>query len=75
VTDGKVFGFWLNDGPFKYDNGIAIDMTRAEVQRVLGKTPRKKLKYVELRLGDSDCFANLAFSEDRLQRVFQACED
>ena len=35
VTDGVVYGFWLTDGPFKYDNGIAIGMTKAEVERIL----------------------------------------
>lgn len=75
VTDDKVFGLWLTGRPFKYDNGIAIGMTRTEVERVLGESPREKLQHIELWLGDSDCFANLAFSEDRLERVLQACDD
>ena len=72
VTDGVVFGFWLTAGPFKYDNGIAIGMTKADVEKVLGKS--YSMPNINLGLGDSDCFANLSFTEGRLSRVFHGCD-
>lgn len=71
VTDGLVNGFQLSDGPLQYDNGIAIDMTRAEVARILGKS--YELEQIHLRLGTSDCHAILSFSKNRLRKVFQTC--
>jgi len=73
VTDGVVFGFWLTDGPFKYDNGIAIGMTKAEVEKVLGKS--YSMDNINLGLGESDCFANLHFTDGRLSKVFHGCDD
>ena len=71
VTDGVIFVFSLTDGPFRYDNGIAIGMTKAEASQILGMS--FTVEYVCLELGVSDCFVNLEFTKDKLTKVFQAC--
>ena len=71
VTDGIVEGFRLRDGPFEYDNGISMDMTKAEVASILGKSYESD--QVFLSLGQSDCHVILRFSDGRLRETDLKC--
>ena len=71
-TDGGLVNrILLSEGPYSYGNGIAVGMTKAEVESLLGHS--YPAGHIKLTLAGLDCFIKLFFTEERLSKFYQAC--